>query len=139
MHNFFLENFREPGTWFEKRLTYTRATAANSMAGHLIGLGDRHSQNILVDRKSAEVRTVPVAPAMSWSFARQVCRGGDSARRSCNVLVIRMPSLQRCVPNLQYLGHLHAKSAEVHPVRITPGVSWSTAHLHRLAQMTHRF
>ena len=56
MHNFFLENFRQPGTWFEKRLTYTRATAVSSMAGYLIGLGDRHSQNILVDRKSAEVR-----------------------------------------------------------------------------------
>ena len=55
MHNFFLENFRQPGIWFEKRLTYTRATAVNSMAGYLIGLGDRHSQNILVDRKSAEV------------------------------------------------------------------------------------
>lgn len=67
MHNFFLENFREPGTWFEKRLTYTRATAVNSMAGYLIGLGDRHSQNILVDRKSAEVRAAHATPTPSWS------------------------------------------------------------------------
>ena len=55
LHNFFLENFRQPGTWYEKRLAYTRATAVNSMAGYLIGLGDRHSQNILIDKKSAEV------------------------------------------------------------------------------------
>ena len=55
LHNFFLEKFRQPGTWFERRLTYTRATAVNSMAGYLIGLGDRHSQNILIDKKSAEV------------------------------------------------------------------------------------
>ena len=55
LHNFFLENFRQPGTWYERRLAYTRATAVNSMAGYLIGLGDRHSQNILIDKKSAEV------------------------------------------------------------------------------------
>ena len=71
MHNFFLENFREPGTWFEKRLTYTRATAVNSMAGYLIGLGDRHSQNILVDRKSAEVRSH--TPSDSAYVVLQAC------------------------------------------------------------------
>ena len=73
MHNFFLENFREPGTWFEKRLTYTRATAVNSMAGYLIGLGDRHSQNILVDRKSAEVRSCMSIPEPPGGL--HVCRG----------------------------------------------------------------
>ncbi|BDA48015.1 Serine-protein kinase ATM [Coccomyxa sp. Obi] len=55
LHNFFLENFRQPAAWFEKRLAYTRATAVNSMAGYLIGLGDRHFHNILIDKRSAEV------------------------------------------------------------------------------------
>ncbi len=32
------------GTWFERRLAYTRSMAVNSMAGHIIGLGDRHLQ-----------------------------------------------------------------------------------------------
>lgn len=41
-HNFFLEAFRQPSAWFDARTTYTRATAVNSMAGYVIGLGDRH-------------------------------------------------------------------------------------------------
>ena len=55
LHNFFLETFRGPAAWFEARLAYTRATAVSSMAGYLIGLGDRHSANILLDRRSAQV------------------------------------------------------------------------------------
>lgn len=55
MHKFFLDRFREPGAWFEARLAYTRSTAVNSMAGHIIGLGDRHCSNILIDENTAEV------------------------------------------------------------------------------------
>lgn len=54
MHHFFLENFRDPGTWFERRLAYTRSMAVNSMAGHIIGLGDRHLQNVILDTRSAD-------------------------------------------------------------------------------------
>ncbi|KAL3152004.1 hypothetical protein ABBQ32_001124 [Trebouxia sp. C0010 RCD-2024] len=55
LHHFFLETFRHPAHWFERRLQYTRSVAVNSMAGYIIGLGDRHSHNILLDRKTAEV------------------------------------------------------------------------------------
>jgi len=55
MHKFFLDRFRRPGAWFEARLAYTRSTAVNSMVGHIIGLGDRHGSNILVDENTAEV------------------------------------------------------------------------------------
>lgn len=55
LHNFFLERFAAPATWFERRLMYTRSTAVSSIAGYLIGLGDRHSANLLVDTASAEV------------------------------------------------------------------------------------
>ena len=52
---FLLERFEDPDTWFEKRLAYTRSTAAISMLGHVLGLGDRHCHNILLDEKSGEV------------------------------------------------------------------------------------
>ncbi len=55
MHCYFLDRFREPGAWFEARLAYTRSTAVNSMVGHIIGLGDRHGSNILIDENTAEV------------------------------------------------------------------------------------
>ncbi|CAA7402290.1 unnamed protein product [Spirodela intermedia] len=55
MHHFFLERFLLPSDWFEKRLSYTRSVAASSMVGYIVGLGDRHSMNILIDQSSAEV------------------------------------------------------------------------------------
>eukprot|EP00955_Chlamydomonas_euryale_P066784 359648-Chlamydomonas_euryale.AAC.5 len=55
LHHFFLEAFRSPGDWFTRRTSFTRSVAVNSMAGYVIGLGDRHSGNILLDRTSAEV------------------------------------------------------------------------------------
>ncbi|KAK6920707.1 Phosphatidylinositol 3-/4-kinase, catalytic domain [Dillenia turbinata] len=55
MHFFFLERFLQPADWFEKRLAYTRSVAASSMVGYIVGLGDRHSMNILMDQATAEV------------------------------------------------------------------------------------
>uniref|UniRef100_A0A2C9KDN9 PI3K/PI4K catalytic domain-containing protein n=1 Tax=Biomphalaria glabrata TaxID=6526 RepID=A0A2C9KDN9_BIOGL len=52
---FFMESFPEPSVWFEKRLAYTRSVATNSIVGYILGLGDRHVMNILVDLKSAEL------------------------------------------------------------------------------------
>lgn len=54
-HHFFLESFPDPAAWFEARSRYTRSTAVNSMAGYLVGLGDRHMGNILLDMGTAEV------------------------------------------------------------------------------------
>ncbi|KAF6155450.1 hypothetical protein GIB67_019976 [Kingdonia uniflora] len=55
MHYFFLERFLQPANWFDKRLSYTRSVAASSMVGYIVGLGDRHSMNILIDQATAEV------------------------------------------------------------------------------------
>jgi ataxia telangiectasia mutated family protein len=55
LHNFFLERFAQAADWFEKRLAYTRSVATSSMVGYIVGLGDRHSMNILLDQASAEV------------------------------------------------------------------------------------
>jgi len=55
LHHFFLERFREPALWLEKRLAYTRSVAVSSIVGYIIGLGDRHLANILVSVTTAEV------------------------------------------------------------------------------------
>ena len=54
-HHFFLENFADPSDWYQKRVSYTRSVAASSIVGYIVGLGDRHLHNILVDLTSAEV------------------------------------------------------------------------------------
>ena len=48
-HEWFLEMFPEPSKWMTSRKTYAGTTAVMSMVGHIVGLGDRHGENILFD------------------------------------------------------------------------------------------
>ncbi|XP_043928554.1 serine-protein kinase ATM isoform X2 [Protopterus annectens] len=52
---FCMERFLDPAVWFEKRLAYTRSVATSSIVGYIVGLGDRHVQNILIDEQTAEL------------------------------------------------------------------------------------
>jgi serine-protein kinase ATM len=52
---FFLEHFKDPDSWLSRRVNYSRSVAASSMIGHILGLGDRHGQNILLDKATGEV------------------------------------------------------------------------------------
>ncbi|KAG0417082.1 hypothetical protein HPB47_005900, partial [Ixodes persulcatus] len=52
---FFFENFPEPVRWFERRRAYVRSVATGSIVGYILGLGDRHCANILVDKHTAEL------------------------------------------------------------------------------------
>lgn len=44
-----------PGSWFQMRLAYSRSVAVTSIVGHVVGLGDRHVSNILIDQASGEL------------------------------------------------------------------------------------
>jgi hypothetical protein len=54
MHIWFLDKFSEPVKWHNARLAFTRTTAVWSMVGHIVGLGDRHGENILLDASSGD-------------------------------------------------------------------------------------
>lgn len=51
----FVQNFKNPHHWYEARTRFTLSAAAWSAVGHVIGLGDRHSENILVDMSNGEL------------------------------------------------------------------------------------
>lgn len=51
----FLRKFTEPTSWYMARLAFTRSAAVSSMGGYIIGLGDRHLDNILVDTNTGKV------------------------------------------------------------------------------------
>jgi serine/threonine-protein kinase ATR len=53
-HEWFLEMFSEPAAWFAARLRYTRTSAVMSIVGTVLGLGDRHGENILFDDKNGD-------------------------------------------------------------------------------------
>jgi FKBP12-rapamycin complex-associated protein len=42
-------------TWLDRRTAFTHSTAVMSMVGYLIGLGDRHTCNLLLDRHSGKL------------------------------------------------------------------------------------
>jgi serine/threonine-protein kinase ATR len=54
-HEWFIETFPEPSAWLRARLAYAHTLAVMSMVGHVLGLGDRHGENILFDSESGDV------------------------------------------------------------------------------------
>ncbi|KAJ5659099.1 hypothetical protein N7507_005550 [Penicillium longicatenatum] len=46
LHEWFIEMFPETEAWFSARLRYTRSAAVMSMVGYVLGLGDRHGENL---------------------------------------------------------------------------------------------
>ena len=55
MRHLFTEKHKVPMSWFAMRLNYTRSVATTSIVGHILGLGDRHTSNILLDSSTGEV------------------------------------------------------------------------------------
>lgn len=87
MRHFFFEKFDDPDEWFEKRTAYTRTTASISILGYILGLGDRHCSNILLDTKTGECvhidlgvafeagRVLPIPEMVPFRLTRDVADG----------------------------------------------------------------
>jgi len=54
LHRWFATN-ADPSVWLAKRLTYSRSQALWCMLGYIVGLGDRHGENILLDTESGRM------------------------------------------------------------------------------------
>lgn len=54
-HEWFISQFPEPTRWFASRYSYASTLAVMSMVGYILGLGDRHGQNILFDETCGDV------------------------------------------------------------------------------------
>lgn len=46
--NWFADHYLVPDIWYEARLNFIKSTAIWSIIGYVIGLGDRHGDNILI-------------------------------------------------------------------------------------------
>ncbi|XP_059175094.1 serine/threonine-protein kinase ATR-like isoform X2 [Physella acuta] len=50
----FLRTFPDPTSWYSARVSYARTAAVMSMVGYILGLGDRHGENILFDSTTGD-------------------------------------------------------------------------------------
>ncbi|KAK9431936.1 hypothetical protein V1505DRAFT_30178 [Lipomyces doorenjongii] len=84
---FFLERFRTPHEWVQSKTVYTRGTAAMSILGYVLGLGDRHCNNILLDTSTGEPvhidlgiafeqgRLLPIPETVPFRLTRDIVDG----------------------------------------------------------------
>ncbi|RFU73429.1 serine threonine- kinase tel1 [Trichoderma arundinaceum] len=137
MRYFFMEYFVDPDEWFVKRLAYTRSTAAISMLGHVLGLGDRHGHNILLDTKTGEAvhidlgiafetgRILPVPELVPFRLTRDIVDGMGITktegvfRRCCEVTLDALREEQYSIMTiLDVLRYDPLYSWSVSPVRL---------------------
>ncbi|XP_065362796.1 serine/threonine-protein kinase ATR [Calliphora vicina] len=50
----FKQRFPSPHTWYQARSSYVKTIAVMSMVGYILGLGDRHGENILFDETNGD-------------------------------------------------------------------------------------
>ena len=62
---------RSSEQWLERRTTYTRSLAVMSMVGYLLGLGDRHPSNLMIDRYSGKVLHIDFGDCFEASMYRE--------------------------------------------------------------------
>jgi hypothetical protein len=57
---------RNSEAWLERRVTYTRSLGVNSVVGYILGLGDRHPSNLLLDQITGKIVHIDfVSPSYS--------------------------------------------------------------------------
>ena len=55
LYHWFVHQFADPASWYGARNSFVRLSAVMSIVGYIIGLGDRHCENILFFRKTGLV------------------------------------------------------------------------------------
>lgn len=53
-HEWFKQRFPSPHSWYQARSSYVKTIAVMSMVGYILGLGDRHGENILFDETNGD-------------------------------------------------------------------------------------
>ena len=92
--------------WLERRTTFTRSLATMSMVGYILGLGDRHPSNLLIDKYTGQVvhidfgdcfevamhrekypERVPFRLTRMLTFAMEVSNIDGSYKTSCEAVM----------------------------------------------------
>ena len=58
--------------WVQRRANYTKSLAAMSMVGYILGLGDRHPSNLMLDRVSGRVVHIDFGDCFEVAMSREI-------------------------------------------------------------------
>lgn len=101
LRNFFFDSFPNSDDWFNAKKTYTKGIATTSVVGYILGLGDRHLNNILLDHHTGKPthidlgiafdqgRLLPIPEMVPFRLTRDIVNGFGVTgveglfRRSC--------------------------------------------------------
>lgn len=86
--NYFIDKCHDPNLFYDNKLNFIKSSAIWSIAGYLIGLGDRHCQNILVKQNSEVVhidygiilgrgKQLPVPEVVQFRLTPNISQGLD--------------------------------------------------------------
>ena len=146
MKYFFLERFPSAGSHYLARTAYTKSAASNSMVGHILGLGDRHTNNILVDTRTGELihidlgvafeqgKILPTPEKIPFRLSRDIVDGFGPAgvegvfRKNCerSLRVLREHKVDTTLVSAVHTLHTHPVVHTLHtphtfPVDVLPG------------------
>ncbi|KAI0461879.1 hypothetical protein LJB42_004483 [Komagataella kurtzmanii] len=62
---------RSSEAWLDRRTTYTRSLAVMSMVGYILGLGDRHPSNLMMDRITGKVIHIDFGDCFEAAILRE--------------------------------------------------------------------
>ncbi|CAI4230041.1 unnamed protein product [Auanema sp. JU1783] len=57
--------------WFDRRTNYTRSVACMSMVGYILGLGDRHPSNLMLDRLTGKIVHIDFGDCFDVAMTRE--------------------------------------------------------------------
>lgn len=101
LRNFFFDSFPGPQEWLDAKKMYTRGSATSCIVGYILGLGDRHLNNILLDYSTGKPihidlgiafdqgRLLPIPERVPFRLTRDIVDGFGVTgvdglfRRSC--------------------------------------------------------
>lgn len=80
--------------WFERRTNYTRSLAVMSMVGYILGLGDRHPSNLMLDRLSGKILHIDFGDCFEVCYFFAIYNQGAISIKYKYILSMNIPNVQ---------------------------------------------
>eukprot|EP00771_Trimastix_marina_P000832 gnl/Trimastix_PCT/1865.p1 GENE.gnl/Trimastix_PCT/1865~~gnl/Trimastix_PCT/1865.p1 ORF type:complete len:1904 (-),score=747.44 gnl/Trimastix_PCT/1865:385-6096(-) len=71
LYDIFLLRSENAEEWLERRMAFTQSLAVMSMVGHILGLGDRHPSNLMLERKTGRLLHIDFGDCFEVAMERE--------------------------------------------------------------------